>query len=228
MTGPAPETVVGPVPGVAGDERPWAHLVDRRSVNRGDQRRAALLAALDDLLREHTLEQVNVADISARAGVSRSAFYFYFESKAIAALALGTQLYDDASEATDRLVKAEGDARARIRGVIETLFDSVDRTPHTYRALLQARASHPTVGELWDAGRAEFAALVADMIVRERIGDRAPDAGHAPDAAALAAVLLDLNDHALERHALGSGPPREQHIDTLVHLWLAGIYGSPS
>ncbi|WP_370291027.1 TetR/AcrR family transcriptional regulator [Nocardioides sp.] len=220
--------MTGLAPGAAGDERPWARLVDRRSVNRGDRRRAALLGALDDLLREQTLEQVNVAEISARAGVSRSAFYFYFESKATAVLALMAQLYDDASEATDRLVKAEGDPRQRIRGVIETLFDSVDRTPHTYRALLQARAAHPAVGELWDAGRAEFAALVAEMSVRERIGARAPDDDAAPDASALAAVLLDLNDHALERYALGAGPPRERHIDTLVHLWVAGIYGSPA
>lgn len=205
------------------EDRPWARLVDRRSVNRGDVRRSALLRALDELLREQSLEQVNVAEVSRRAGVTRSAFYFYFESKAAAVMALMAELYDDASDATDRLVKAEGPPEQRIRAVVTTLFDAVDRTPHTYRALLEARATNPGVRETWDVGRAEFAGMVAEMIDRERA------AGHAtegPDAAGLAAVLLDLNDHALERHALGGGPERAQHIDAITHIWMRSIYGT--
>ncbi|UDY22615.1 TetR/AcrR family transcriptional regulator [Nocardioides sp. Kera G14] len=205
------------------EDRPWARMVDRRSVNRGDQRRAALLTAFDELLREQTLEQVNVAEISRRAGVTRSAFYFYFESKAAAVLALMAELYDDASDATDQLVKAEGEPVPRIRAVITTLFDSVDKTPHTYRALLEARATSPGVRELWDAGRTEFATMVAEMIERERAAGHAPPG---PDAHALAAVLLDLNDNAVERHALAAAPPRERHIDALTHIWITTIYGS--
>lgn len=204
------------------EERSWARLVDRRSVNRGDQRRGALLQALDDLLREQTLEEVNVAEISRRAGVTRSAFYFYFESKATAVLALMTDLYDAASDATDLLVKAEGEPRPRIRQVLDSLFDSVDASPHTYRALLEARASNAGVREGWDLGRAEFASMVAEMIERERAAGHATDG---PDAAGLAAVLLDLNDHALERHALGGTPSREQHLDALTHIWMTSIYG---
>lgn len=207
------------------EERAWARLVDRRSVNRGDVRRTALLGALDELLREQTLEQVNVAEISRRAGVTRSAFYFYFESKAMAVMALMADLYDDASEATDLLVKAEGEPVQRVRSVVTALFDSVDRTPHTYRALLEARAASETVRELWDAGRADFASMVAEMIERERAAGHAIDG---PDPAALAAVLLDLNDHSVERHVRGTGPGREQHIDALTHLWIHGIYGSTS
>ena len=63
------------------------------------------------------------------------------------------------------------------------------------------------------------------MIETERAAGRAVEE---PDAHAVAAVLLDLNNHALERHALGSGPPREQHIDALVSIWLRTIYGTGS
>ncbi|HWJ82210.1 MAG TPA: TetR/AcrR family transcriptional regulator [Nocardioides sp.] len=207
------------------EERPWARMVDRRSVNRGDLRRTALLDAFDELLQEQSLEDVNVAEISRRAGVTRSAFYFYFESKAAAAMALMHELYDDASDATDLLVKAEGEPEPRIRAVITRLFDSVDRTPHTYRALLEARAASSGVRETWEAGRAEFAGMVAEMVERERVAGRATPG---PDATGLAAVLLDLNDHALERHAVGAGPPREQHIDALTHIWIRAIYGDPN
>lgn len=198
-------------------------MVDRRAINRGDQRRTALLEAFEGLLREQTLDQVNVAEISRRAGVTRSAFYFYFETKAVAVLALMTHLYDDSSAATDVLVAAEGDPRERIRRVVTSLFDSVDKAPHTYRALLEARASSPAVREMWDAGRAEFAAMVAAMITRERAAGRAI-AG--PDADALAVVLLDVNDQAVERHARGTGPDRPHYIDSITHLWINAIYGS--
>jgi AcrR family transcriptional regulator len=205
------------------DPGPWNRLVDRRTSNRGDARRDALLAAFDELLRERTLEEVNVAEISRRAGVTRSAFYFYFESKAVAVLALMQGLYDAAADANELLVKAEGAPEERIRQAITMLFDSVDRSAHTYRALLEARAASPAVRDMWEAGRADFAGVIAGMIGTERV------AGHAavgPDEDALAKVLLDLNDHALERHSLGRGPGREQPIDALTHIWLRTIYGT--
>lgn len=214
------EAVTAPVAASGGDA--WNRLVDRRTSGRGDARRDALLAAFDELLREKSLEQVNIAEISNRAGVTRSAFYFYFENKAVAVLALMQGLYDAAAEANELLIRAEGDAEERIRSAITLLFDSVDQTPHTYRALLEARASSAVVREMWDAGRADFAGVIAGMIATERAAGRAVDG---PEAGALASVLLDLNDHALERHSLGSGPPREAHVDAIAYLWLSSIYG---
>lgn len=207
---------------MSGSDGAWDRLVDRRSPNRGDARREALLRAFDELLREQSLDEINVAEISRRAGVTRSAFYFYFESKALAVMALMQNLYDAAGDANELLVKAEGDPADRIRTAITMLFDSVDTSPHTYRALLEARASSPTVRQMWDAGRADFAGVIAGMIETERAEGRASEG---PEAASVAAVLLDLNDHALERHSLGSGPPREQHIEALAFIWLRTIYG---
>lgn len=205
------------------DADAWNRLVDRRTSGRGDARRDALLVAFDELLREKSLEQLNVAEISNRAGVTRSAFYFYFENKAVAVLALMQGLYDAAAEANELLIKAEGDAETRIRTAIALLFDSVDQTPHTYRALLEARASSAAVRQMWDAGRADFAGVIAGMIGTERAAGRAIDG---PDAGALASVLLDLNDHALERHSMGSGPARDQHVEAITFIWLSTIYGT--
>ena len=41
--------------------------LDRRAPQRGDQRRSALLEALDEALHDQSLESINVADISSRA-----------------------------------------------------------------------------------------------------------------------------------------------------------------
>ncbi|MGN6161195.1 MAG: TetR/AcrR family transcriptional regulator [Marmoricola sp.] len=198
--------------------------LDRRGPNRGDERRAAILAALDALLKDGvTLDDINVAQLSERAGVTRSAFYFYFENKSMAVMALLEQMYDDVALATDRLLDTSTEPTDRIRGVIASLFDSVDQRPYAYRALLEARAASATVRDDWARGLAGFAEEIATMITEERAAGRAVGGA---DADALAAVLLDLNDRAVERYAVGGGPDRERHIDALTSIWVSTIYGT--
>jgi hypothetical protein len=76
---------------------------------------------------------------------------------------------------------------------------------------------------MWESDRQSFVPHVAAMIEAERTAGRAP-AG--PDATALATVLLELNDRALERLALGGPLGREEHVGAVVHIWLSTIYGA--
>ena len=71
----------------------------------GDERRTALLTALEDLLESRPLAQIGVADISRAAGVTRSAFYFYFPSKAAAVAALLADFHEQMLDRGRRLVR---------------------------------------------------------------------------------------------------------------------------
>src|SRR5215212_10459751 len=51
----------------------------RRS--RGDRQRDAIVNAVRELLQERSFADLSVSTISERAGVARSGFYFYFDSK---------------------------------------------------------------------------------------------------------------------------------------------------
>jgi AcrR family transcriptional regulator len=51
------------------------------SKRRGDRQRHAILRAVRELLEEKPFAQLSVSGISDRAGVARSGFYFYFDSK---------------------------------------------------------------------------------------------------------------------------------------------------
>src|SRR5512135_2331439 len=51
----------------------------RRS--RGDRQREAIVAAVRELLQEQAFADLSVSAISERAGIARSGFYFYFDSK---------------------------------------------------------------------------------------------------------------------------------------------------
>src|SRR6185312_16731568 len=51
----------------------------RRS--RGDRQREAIVTAVRELVQERSFADLSVSTISERAGVARSGFYFYFDSK---------------------------------------------------------------------------------------------------------------------------------------------------
>lgn len=200
---------------------PVGSPVDRRPPHRGDRRRAALLASLQDLLRGSSLDALNIADISRQAGVTRSAFYFYFENKAAAVAALSQEMYAEAFEATTVLT-GDGDPAERVEATIRGLFAAWDRHAWLYRAMLEARASSPSVRAMWDSDRESFVTPVAGMIAAERAAGRAPDG---PDATVLAGVLLELNDRMLERLAADRTSDREQQVLAVVTIWLRTIYG---
>jgi TetR/AcrR family transcriptional regulator, ethionamide resistance regulator len=196
---------------------------DRRPPQKGDQRRSALLQSLDHHLQESSLDSINIADISRRAGVTRSAFYFYFENKAAAVAALMEELYDEVFAVARLLTSTAGTPSTRIETMILGLFEAMERHKRLFAAMLEARATSEAVRDMWDADRLSFVAPLAEMIQGERDAGRAPDG---PDPVALATVLLELNDRALERVVLGSSLTLDDQITAVTAIWLRTIYGT--
>ena len=192
------------------------------NATKGDERRTALLAALEEYLEESSLDDINIADISRRAGVTRSAFYFYFDNKAAAVAALYEEMYAEGFDAAE-VLGGEGTVHDRIQTAIRAIFVGWGHRTHVYRAILDARAASPAVRDQWDAFQQSYVDLVAELIAGERESGAAPDG---PDAHALATALLDLNDRTLERLVRApEGFDWDTHLESVVHVWLTSIYG---
>ncbi len=196
---------------------------DRRAAQRSDQRRAAILAAFDEALRATSFEAVNIAEVAARAGVSRSAFYFYFENKAAAVAGLLETMYDDVFAAGDVVTSTTGTPRGRIRSMLRALMDTGTAHRYLVAAMLDARATSNAVREIWDTAREAFVPAIAAMIEAERAAGRAPDG---PAAEVLAGVLLELNDRLLERLVLGGPRSGDELVVGAETIWLHTIYGT--
>ena len=195
---------------------------DRRQPQKSDLRRSAILESLDHHLRESGFDGLNIADVTRRAGVTRSAFYFYFENKAAAVAALLEPMYDDGFIANDILTTTSEAPQRRIRKMLEALLDTVDHHRYLLAAMLEARASSAAIRQVWDDARDSFVPTVAAMIAAERAAGHAPD-GPPPDV--LAGVLLEFNDRLLERHTVGGSLTRGQLLDGAETVWLRTIYG---
>jgi AcrR family transcriptional regulator len=68
---------------------------------RGDRQRQAIVQAVRELLEERPFAQLSVSSISDRAGVARSGFYFYFDSK----YAVLAQILADATHELEELTE---------------------------------------------------------------------------------------------------------------------------
>ena len=53
---------------------------DRRTASKGERQRRAILDTLARLVADRPIGELTVGEITAEAGVTRSGFYFYFDS----------------------------------------------------------------------------------------------------------------------------------------------------
>ncbi|QCQ92827.1 TetR/AcrR family transcriptional regulator [Rhodococcus sp. SGAir0479] len=205
--------------------RPAADEPRTRRAHKGEERRAAILEAVETLLEDHTLDEISINDISRAAGVTRSGFYFYFDNKAKAVAALSRTVYREMQDGARAYLDRVGSPRQMIEGLISEVIATWERHPNLYRALRDARDRDPSVRQMWDDDRSSYVDPVAAVIDAERESGRAV-AG--PDSRALAVVLLDMNDRAVE--SLSRGGPGALAPDAareaLVAVWLNTIYGS--
>ncbi|MDY6995106.1 MAG: TetR/AcrR family transcriptional regulator [Actinomycetota bacterium] len=195
---------------------------DRRQPQKSDLRRSAILDSLDHHLRETGFDGINIADVARRAGVTRSAFYFYFENKAAAVAALLEPMYDDGFIASDILTTSTAPPHQRIRTMLEALLDTVEQHRYLLTAMLDARATSSAIRQVWDEARDSFVPSLAAMIAAERDAGRAPDG---PPTEVLAAVLLEFNDRLLERYTVGGRLTRDELLDGAEAIWVRTIYG---
>lgn len=195
---------------------------DRRAPQRSDVRREAILSALENCLPHTSYDDIDIAGVARSAGVTRSAFYFYFENKAAAVAALMERMVDDTLFVNDVFTMTDRSPQARIHTMLDGLFDIWERHRHMFAAMLEARGRSATVRKVWDEARLSFVDSVAAMIRSERAVGAAPEG---TDATVLATVLLEVNDRLLERLTFGGMLSREDLADGAAAIWLGAVYG---
>lgn len=194
---------------------------------RGDQRRAALLSALDGLLATRSLSQIGIAEITRAAGVTRSAFYFYFPSKAAAVAALLAEFYDEMQHAAAGWYGGgPGTPLQRLRTGFAATIALWHERAGLLVAMLDAIGTDPQVREIWSSWIDGFIDRIAARIVNERALGLA---GGAADPRALATVLMGAALIGMERdvRAIVTGEaPSELLATALVETFHRAIYGN--
>ena len=207
-------------------------ILSKRSPKRDEQRRARraavqqnLMQATEALLREgHTYADLGVEAIAARAGISRTTFYDYFEDKRQLLLAMAAAIIDDALQEADEW--RPGDDHDRTKADLRRIIRSLVRM---YRhpvaiALIEATFYDDAIRAAWDQEQQRHIERAVRLLTAEREGGRFQ--AHGSTIEARARVLhWSIHGTALHEVALRQEIDEEELIDALVDVNILGVRG---
>jgi AcrR family transcriptional regulator len=194
----------------------------RRS--RGDRQREAIVNAVRELLQERSFADLSVSTISERAGVARSGFYFYFDSKyAVLAVILA-----DAGDLLDNLThhfapREPGETPAafakRMVGSAAAVYANDDPV---LKACAVARNTDAQIREMMD----DFYDGIIDKLITllEQDSDARPISDDVP---ALVRTLAAVTSFTLTQDSafVGRGEDPARAVDIVERLWLSAFWG---
>jgi AcrR family transcriptional regulator len=194
----------------------------RRS--RGDRQRDAIVGAVRELLEERSFADLSVSTISERAGVARSGFYFYFDSKyavlAVILAAAGDLLDKLTHDFAPREPGETPEAFAkRMVGSAAAVYASNDPV---MAACAVARNTDAQIREMMD----DFYDTVIDKIVTlvEQDADARPISDDLP---ALVRSLAAVTTMTLTQDSafVGRGEDVGRAVEIVERLWVSGLWG---
>lgn len=210
--------------------RPPVHqAASRRKRSKGDLTSQAILDTAERLLESRSLDEIAVDELTSGAGVSRSTFYFHFESREAVLRALSEQVAVELHECAALWLRRGGEPpEDAIRRALTATVALWRHHGPVLRAAMRARDVSPQMQEFWSGVARRFIDAAAEQIERERTAGVA--LAGPPDARLLATVLENMNEQACFTQSLSRrSPVRDRKlVDALTTIWLRSVYGVTS
>jgi AcrR family transcriptional regulator len=192
------------------------------ATRKGAATRAFLLQVAAEVFAERGYTETTIAELIARSGLTKGAFYFHFSSKEQLALAVIEEKQRQWIESVMAAAGVESRALDQLRAVAVALVRVHRDDPSAFSVsrLTRDLARVPPVSELVRDHTRTWVGLVAGLI-REAQADGDLPAG--VDADDLAAVLVAATDGLKDLGALIDSPGRarrayERRMNTLITL----------
>ncbi|WP_179476313.1 TetR/AcrR family transcriptional regulator [Mycolicibacterium vinylchloridicum] len=193
----------------------------------GDDREAAILRTLEDMLEQRPFTEISVDDLAKGAGLSRPTFYFYFASKDAVLVRLFAKAITASGAQQQGQQQTDADPEQPQQGWHDGIYAFFDTLrPHRAVVLagLAAMTTNAELREMWTTFMTGWIDYTAGLITRERDRGAAPDTIPAHDLA----TALNLMNERVVFAAQGSQKPtlpEAAALEALAHIWIASIYG---
>ena len=199
---------------------------DRRAPSKGERQRRAILTALAELLEERPFSELNVNDIASAAGVLRSGYYFYFDSKFAPLAVLTSEIWSDLFDRTESFVRFENESVSDFLDRVHLITASEWQTQAAVLiASVQAIPQNEQIAGMWRARNEHLVDLLTTQVSKDRDAGLASPA--TPDVRGLVAALLEMTMHMFYRDRLEKCTPEqtERSFTALRAIWLASVWG---
>lgn len=185
---------------------------------------AALLDATEALLAEGaSFADLGVERIATQAGITRTAFYFYFADKRELLMALTADVNELLLEQANLWWSGEGEPGVRLERALTNVARLFGEHAVLLKALGEVAAYDEQVAEHWQRLIGQFLEATEERIREEQAAGLATCSN--PSATAFA--LTWMTEGVLSQQILQLGLPADpQLIDALVEIWVRSVYGS--
>ena len=188
---------------------------------------ASVVAATKELLAEGaSFADLPIEQIATRAGISRSAFYFYFRDRRELLMRLTGEVAEELYGEADRWWAGDDDrGAAELAEALAQIVGIYRRHALLLRAVVEAAASDPDVARYWRALVGRFVDATRRRIEREQAAGRVDPA---LPAQAIAFGLSWMTERAAYEHLEQAGDLADSGlVDGLLAIWLGAVYGRP-
>jgi AcrR family transcriptional regulator len=186
---------------------------------------AAVLEATEALLDEGvSYADLNIERIATRAGISRTAFYFYFRDKRELLLRLTEDVVDELYRQGDIWFSGSGEPAAELRQTLSNIAALYRENGAVLGAIVQAAATDDEVALFWHAILDRFVDATTKRIQELQRSGRAVVR---EDARAAAFALCWMIERTFNQQlALGQPLPEQALVDALTGIFVRAVYGT--
>jgi len=203
--------------------RPRATPEPTTRIGKSERTRAAILDAALEFIWSHPFRDMTVNSLMASTGLSRSAFYQYFNDLHDLMETLLDMLQDEIFAVTGSWFKGAGDPVILLSESLAGLVDVCYRLGPILRATNDATATDKQLEMAWTQFLGQFDDAVTTRIEADQEQGLIPDF----DARPIAIALNRLDAYTLIE-AFGQRPRKQPEPvqDALARIWTSTLYGN--
>ncbi len=192
-------------------------------IARSEQTRTAIMNAALDFLWSRPFREVTVNELMTSTGVSRSAFYHYFNDLHEVMESLLEMLKEEILNVDEPWLMGVGDPVDLIRQTLAGLVDVCYERGPFVRAIIDAGATDTRLDKAW----VDFLISFDDAGTARIEADQKQGLIPALDARPVMFALNRMNAYAIHQ-AFGQHPrqPKEPVLETMERVWISTLYGS--
>jgi TetR/AcrR family transcriptional regulator, ethionamide resistance regulator len=191
-------------------------------------KRAAIQAAVLEATEELLAEGVSFADlgiekIATRAGISRTAFYFYFADKRELLMRLTEEVNALLFEQADAWFSSEEDPEGELRAALANIAMLYDEHSVLLRAIVEVSTYDEEVAVFWRSTLGRFVEATERRISQEQADGRSV----VKNARAAAFALTWMTERTLYQELVQEQPiAKDELVDAMAEIWLRSVYGT--
>jgi TetR/AcrR family transcriptional regulator, ethionamide resistance regulator len=185
----------------------------------------AVLTATEELINEGaTYADLNIEKIATRAGISRTAFYFYFADKRELLMRMSADVNELMFQQASAWWQGSGeDPDGELREALGAISKIYREHDALLRVIVEVSTYEQATGDYWRGLMKRFTDAVEDRIAIEQAAGRALPG----PAAKLAFVLVWATERSLYQAYINDGNDPEGAVEALAILFRRTIYGGP-